>query len=961
MLTLRHLTAGLLLAVASTFALGGSGAAQVATRPFVDWRTVRTEHFDVHYPAEMEAWTLDVASRLESVREAVTQMVGSAPGRRVTIVVEDPSVQSNGSAFPFLEAPVISMWPTPPDPRSQLGNHRGAGEQLAVHEFTHIAHLTRPSRNPRERFLASLLPVQLGPVTRKAPRWITEGYATYVEGKLTGSGRPHSVIRAAILREWALEGKLPTYAQMSAGGGFNGGSMAYLAGSAYLEWLVARSGEESLQHLWRRMSARQDRGFAEAFAGVYGGLPQDLYGRFTVDVTERALQARRTLSAAGLEYGDTVQRLSWTTGDPTVSPDGKHLAIVLRGAPGTPSRVVVWNTAPETNDTAYARAVRRMLERDPQDVAPVRAGPRPKRPLATLLAVNGRGHDAPRFLPSGTEVLVIRSEPTGEGVLRPDLFVWTWKTGRLRRVTHEASIVSADPAPDGRTAAAVRCAGGICDLVRVGLADGRAQVLAKGSPTRVFSRPRFAPDGRTLVASVQERGRWRIARVEAASGEWSYVDPDDGASRYDPSFLTGAASLVETSELGGIANLETLDLATRATRPLTRVTGAAVAPEPDPATGAVFFLSLHGKGLDLNRVRPDSVALGQALALAPSLSPVAPPPPAPGDSLPRSRVSPPHEYGIGPRRMRVLPAGSVEVDGAAAGLTLTSSDPVGRLTLMARGLIGGGAEERGASVSAAWRGSRPSLHGDLFWMRRRPSERGFSPLSLDADYAGGTAFAERAWGSGRLRQSLRGGGSLGRLDRGDADAGQRGLGFVEYAGSFTRARGAAYTALALSMNGSAGRTEGAGWQRGVATLTLAAGSPLLSLRGDATVGVVGRDAPEWERFVVGGAQTQLADAAIFSQRISMAGLPFGTAAGTQVLALRGSTRLGLLTPYYWAATTSGDLEGWHRVVGAEASYAFTGGNILFLPAARFLAGAAYSLDDPWRHRARIYASVAYRP
>ena len=35
--------------------------------------------------------------------------------------------------------------------------------------------------------------------------------------------------------------------------------MRYLVGSAFLEWLVERKGDESLPHLWRRMSARVDR------------------------------------------------------------------------------------------------------------------------------------------------------------------------------------------------------------------------------------------------------------------------------------------------------------------------------------------------------------------------------------------------------------------------------------------------------------------------------------------------------------------------------------------------------------------------------------------------------------------------------------------------------------------------------------------------------------------------------
>ena len=71
-----------------------------------------------------------------------------------------------------------------------------------------------------------------------------------------------------MLRGWALEGALPSYGALNGGGGYLGGSFAYLMGSAYLEWLGARAGDSSLTAVWRRASARVNRPFDAAFAGV---------------------------------------------------------------------------------------------------------------------------------------------------------------------------------------------------------------------------------------------------------------------------------------------------------------------------------------------------------------------------------------------------------------------------------------------------------------------------------------------------------------------------------------------------------------------------------------------------------------------------------------------------------------------------------------------------------------------
>src|SRR5687767_1378183 len=528
------------------------GAAQSsAIRPALEWETVRTRHFDVHYPASMSEWTLDLVSRLDAVRDAVSALVGFAPRARITVLVEDPVNQSNGFAIPPLTDPLIVLWPTPPDPSGMLGTYRDWPELLAVHEYAHIAHLTRPTRNPAERRLWRFIPFRVGPVARRAPRWAIEGYATFVEGRLTGSGRPHGAARAAYLRQWALEGRLPTYEQLSYGGDFAAGAMAYLAGSAFFEWLVEQRGDSSLVAVWRRVSARQPRSFAQAFAGVYGAPPDELYGRFTVEMTRRALAARDTLAGAGLDTGVLVQRRRWATGEPAVSGDGKLIAVELPGRT-LPGSVVVWRSEERVDTTRERRARERMLARDPQDVAAVPGEPRPKAPIAVLRPTRGRSFYSPRFFADSTRILVTHDDPLGDGAYRPDVYEWNYRTGALRRVTRGASVRDADPLPDGRSAVGVRCEGGVCDLVRVDLGSGAVAVLRKGTPSAPFHRPRVAPDGRSLVVATKAGSTWKLAMVatDAAAdgaGELALVGPDDGANRYDASFLEGGRRIVYVS------------------------------------------------------------------------------------------------------------------------------------------------------------------------------------------------------------------------------------------------------------------------------------------------------------------------------------------------------------------------------------------------------------------------------
>jgi Tol biopolymer transport system component len=955
-----------------------AGAQANFVRPALDWMTIRTRYFDVHYPAPMAEWVRDLTTRLDAVHDAVSALVGFVPRARITVIVEDPLNDSNGFANTPLGDPLIVLWPTPPDPSGMLGVYRDWSELLAVHEYAHVAHLSRPSRRPRERWFWRIIPIRLGPVALRTPRWAVEGYATYVEGRLTGSGRPHSAARAAYLREWALEGKLPTYDQLSLGGGFAAGSMAYLAGSAFLEWLVVERGDSSLVAVWRRLSARQPRTFAQAFAGVYGAPPDELYGRFTVELTRRALAVRDTLSAAGLDTGVLVQRRRWSTGEPAVSADGRRIAVELQNRL-LPGAVVVWRTEERVDSARERRARERLVSLDPEDVPAVPGEPRPKVPIASLRPRSGRPFHSPRFFADTARLLVSHDDPLGDGAYRRDLYEWNTVTGGLRRITHGAGLHDADPLPDGRAAVAVRCENGRCDLVRVDLATGRITTMIRSTPATPFYRPRVSPDGRSAVVAVQRAGRWRLAvvPVDAAAtdgdAELTLVDPDDGANRYDATFLADGRRLVCVSDAGGVQNLEVVPLDGGSTARLTRVTSAVFAPAPGPTDSTVYFLALHARGLDLRRTTLSGGVTRPTLALSPALVPAVPNPATPTDSFPRAATAPAHPYGAGPHQHRVLPGGSYTMEGTYASLSLVGLDPVGRFAYAATGILGDRSAWRGASITASWRGSpgvvpgTTTIDGTIFRAEQRPSaQRAFRDDSdfrefLDAAYSGATLGTATARDYGFARLQLRVGGNLGAVDRSGADRAVRGLAFGEARGAARLRRGLSRVDLSATVHASHGATDGLGFARAIGTVTAELATPLGGGRIDATLAGSDGGGGPFERFAIGGWPSPLVDAPVLSQRIPMPALPTGFAIGTHVKMMRASTALGPLRPYYWVATTHENFTGWARVAGVDAEVIAPAYPAFAIPSIGVRAGAAYSWDVPFRHRVGLYAGVTYRP
>ena len=939
--------------------------AQFAWRPDADWRTLRTPHFVIDYPREYEEWARAMAARLESVRSAVGREVGSLPRERVTVLVTDPLAVSNGSAWPFMESPSIVVWPTPPDPRSSIGDARSWPEILSVHEFAHVAHLTRPSRNPTQAFLTRLAPLGLGPITLKSPRWVIEGYATYVEGRLTGSGRPHGVWRPAVLRQWALEGRLPTYGELSGWGEYQGGSFAYLGGSAFLEWLAARRGDSTIVQLWRRMSARTDRSFDAAFAGLYGDSPRALYGRFSAELTGKALQIEQTLRDSGLVEGTLVQRLAWTTGDPAVSPDGKLVAVVLRSK-DRPARVVVWRTADEPPDSAAAARARRAARRDPEDVPDIQFWPRAKKPVATLVASNGFGYDLPRFMPGGERILVVRYAVRSDGSVVPDLFEWNARRGGVRRITRGANIRAADPSPDGGSAAAIRCRGGSCDLVRVTLATGAVELLAPGSPTRAYTHPRWSPDGRSIVASVSDSGTWRLVLRDSA-GAMRYLGPSDGVNRYDPEF-TRDGRLLHVSEAGGIPNVALLDTS-GATRTLTRVTSAAVAPSIGGGRD-VWFLSLHATGYDVRRLALDSTRDAHPIALDPRLAPAAPTPVVAADTFHSAPLGSARRYALGVREYRLLGGYTLAADGKDATLALASSDKVGRLGWIAQGSYGSPWRPRGGSLSAAWRGLAVPVEGELFAMARDASRQkpsGFTAPMDDARVRGATLTLGGVHYFSAGEYDARAGGSLQRLSLAGGPWRARLSAFATIDARFVQRGEQRFVGESFAGRVTYGRSDaGTGAQafrRLVATGALTAGAPGNFARLEGTLGTLAGGTP-FERFSVGGAEPSFVGGATVDQWIAMPALPFAMLRGTRFASFRGTLGGDLLSPYYWIGTASdggGRFTHWKRVVGLDASVDVPPLPLVRVPETSAIVGVGYSLDEPWRKKTRAYLALRYRP
>ena len=950
-------------------AMGGTarGAEQ---RADADWRTITTAHYRIHFPAPFEPWATEMARRVESIHGRVTGIVGYMPGPTIDVVVMDPIADSNGMALPFLDRPAIVLWTHPPEAESVIGDYRDFAELLVTHEVTHVVHLTRP-RNRSRGILARLSPAPLGPLSLRAPRWVTEGYATLVEGELTGSGRPHGAFRAMVLRRFAVAGKLPSYGSINRTSGFMGGSMAYLVGSTFLEWLADRDGADSLPRLWKRMASRRGGSFDTCFRAVFGEAPADLYDRFTAEVTAQAIEEEHRLEAAGIAAGEAWQKLDGLTADLQVSSDGAWLLtrrIPKRGR----SHLAIWSIVlteeERQQEERRQRAEAKLLEESAEvpDRLPV---PRPRKTLHRLEAIDGQAPEDARFIPATRSVLFTLKGPDAEGVLRPDLYVWDVEGGGMRRITNRADVSMADPAPDGTWAVAVRSRHGMTELVRVDLAGGTVTPITvdDAEPFAVWNHPRVSPDGNTIVALRHQRGVFRLLALPAAGGAAREL-PLRGSPAGPPAFSPDGKLVYETSDWLGAWNVESQALdGSGASELVTRVVGGALSPAPTPDGEALFMLDVAARGVDIRRLE-----LGAALAPhEPGPYPVEPPPPTVATEPESTETPAAHAYRARESAgIRTIVGSAIGPDGSSLELGVHGIDAIGRLDWVAMISGGDGARPYGATATLAWHGLPVTLALSGYHGRYRPgSQRLLDRAPLDRDETG--LFLDA-----RLRRTIPHGSVAASLGIGAA----RVVPKDDAATNVTRAlatgsvrlvlrtsRGRHGVVGALTLGGATGRTTGDGWSRYHAGVELTGfggwGSVSLLVR----AGDMGGDPTVWDLWSVGGGPDAIAPDGLRDGQVVSAALPSHVQLGERFAA----ARLAYTIPGLPLSLFAAGLDAWTPsaarpdpviVWGLELD-ASTGALPLALPGslASYAGIARVTGDEPELDGTVFYGGLRYRP
>lgn len=579
------------------FALAlGVTRASASGDPRLEWRTLESLHFRVHYYSGEEALAERIVRLAEQIHGELVPAFAGPPPHQTDVVITDGTDSANGSAtaFPY---DLIRLNAVAPDELSPLGDVDDWYRALFTHEYTHILHMTRIEGFPAlwNRVVGrTLVPNQW------APRWTLEGLAVLEETQHTSRGRLRSSLWDAYFRADRLSETPATLDRVSGTPRvWPQGTLWYLYGSFFYQWLHRSFGQQAIMTLLASHGSEPiPYGLERSFRRATGLPLSELWHHFLdeEDARVRALQAAH--EAAGPRDGQALTSHGFVATHPrwfpSVGNEPERIVYFRSDGHSTPGLVGL----PMANGQSVGNS-------------------------SLIMRTAGDSHAA---MSPGGDLFFDAPQVSNQLYLFGDISRISSHTRDLwgdteaqTRLTTGARSDGLDVSPDGSRIVYVTRHRGQSALVEAGLGRDALEdprILVGGEHFDQFYGPRFSGDGRFIAYGAWLSTPSREALGEArgaAARDLVLYDRVRGTSELvtHDTALDGGVCFSPQSDwlyfhsdlLDGRFEIHAIELATRRRFRVTRTAFAAVQPAISPRGDFLAFSSYGANGWDL-RVMP---------------------------------------------------------------------------------------------------------------------------------------------------------------------------------------------------------------------------------------------------------------------------------------------------------------------------------------------------------------------
>lgn len=304
--------------------------------PRIDWQTISTPHFEIHFDPKTENEAQKIAGISESVWTKVTQKFNWEPSAPVHLVLSDSTDEPNGMAVP-IPYNHIYLYATPPNDSSALDYYDDWITTLLTHEFTHTTHIDMArglNKIPRAVLGRFWLP------NAAQQQWAIEGLAEYNETYETSKGRGRSPFIEMYLRTVSLENEFASIDKATYWyHRYPYGNTAYWYGIGFHQYLRDKFGDQKIFDF-------ANENASHLIPSFFNFKTKEIFGKSFSRLWAEWQQAEKIkFEKLRNQYQSQVHPVELTTdlklvGRPVWSSDGKSLYTSL--ADGEDVKIYAW-------------------------------------------------------------------------------------------------------------------------------------------------------------------------------------------------------------------------------------------------------------------------------------------------------------------------------------------------------------------------------------------------------------------------------------------------------------------------------------------------------------------------------------------------------------------------------------------------------------------------------------------
>ncbi|MFQ5636926.1 MAG: biopolymer transporter Tol [bacterium] len=542
--------------------------------PELDWFSIETKHFFVHFHNGAERTGKVVAKTAEDVFEPVTTLYQYTPGGKVHFIIRDHDDYSNGAAFFYDNK--VEIW-APAAEFEFRGSHNWL-RNVVTHEFTHMISMGAArkitQRIPALYFQAigyekdrredvlhggpnviASYPIAMTVV----PGWFAEGIAQYqLPGLDYDTWDSH---RDMLLRTSALDGKLLSYNEMGVFGKNSlGNEKVYNQGYAFVSYLAENYGIESLRRVVKNMKGFFRLTLDGALKRATGKSAGQLYKEWAHSLRTRYTYQTRGIRKNRVE-GNLIEPKGIANFHPEWSPDGSKIAYITNRG----------------ND--YASLTKLIVKE-------IKTGETQVISAGVRYAVS--------WSPDGTKIAFANKSARSKGGSRYfDIYVYDFSTKKKERLTHSLRAHSPHWSSDGNTLVFIFERDGTENLAVLDLADKKNRNITRFQNGEQLYKPRWSPDGKNILFGMSKGNGRNVYLLSSTTQEVIPLIENESDIR-DAVFSAEGNTVYYSCDKTGIFNIYSLNLQDNRVRQWTNVIGGAFMPSVNSRGDLVFAVYTSG-------------------------------------------------------------------------------------------------------------------------------------------------------------------------------------------------------------------------------------------------------------------------------------------------------------------------------------------------------------------------------